>query len=223
MAETLTADQVQSLLDGTDSAFEAVLHGRYGGGLSVVLASAPGAEKIAALRTARAGTDAWIRLNIQAAGSAGGGGVDGIAIGSAQLAGTSSQAVQGTNVQTEIFLDMDPNESGDATALSSGVLLEQAFAHLPNGGLLVVRSAEAARGQQQIMLSEQQNWRPNPSRHVASSGLGASGRGHRQASPAAVRLPVSADLLTRLGGAVAALAIDAGQVSVVLLPSGLAG
>ncbi len=220
MAETLTAEQAQTLLDGIDAAFEAVLHGRYGGGLSAAMAQGAGEAKPATLRTARAGTDAFVRLHLQALGATAGAGVEGVPIGTAQLSAGPKPAVEGTTVQTEIFLDQEPS---DATALSSGVLLEYAPASLPNGGLLVVRSTEAARNHQQTALAEQQNWRPNPSRHVASSGLGASGRGHRQSSPAAMLMPVSADLLVRLGSAVAALSISISQVSVVLLPSGSAG
>ena len=223
MADTLTAEQAQTLLDGIDSAFEAVLHGRYGGGLSATMAEGAGEAKPATLRTARAGTDAVVRLSLLGHGAGAGAGVEGIPIGTAQLSAAAKTAVEGTTVQTEIFLDQEPNEPSDATALSSGVLLEQASSSLPNGGLLVVRSTESARNHQQMALAEQQNWRPNPSRHVASSGLGASGRGHRQSSPAAMLMPVSADLLARLGGAVAALSIGVSQVSVVLLPSGSAG
>ncbi len=223
MAEPLTAEQAQKLLDGIDSAFEAVLHSRYGGGLSAAMGQDVDDATPMILRTARAGTDALLRLSLLGSGTTAGAGVEGIAIGTAQLSAGANSAVEGTTVQTEIFLDQEPNEPSDATALSSGVLLEQTPASLPNGGLLVVRSTEAARDHQQKALAEQQNWRPNPSRHVASSGLGASGRGHRRSSPAAMLIPVSADLLARLGGAVAALSIGVGQVSVVLLPSGSAG
>ena len=223
MAETLTAEQAQTLLDGVDSAFEAVLHGRYGGGISATLAQGAGEATSATLRTARAGSIAFIRLHLQLSGGSASAGVEGIPIGTAQMTGGPTYAVQGTTVQTELFLDQDPNEPSDATALSSGVLLEHAPSSLPNGGLLVVRSTEAVRNHEQTALAEQQNWRPNPSRHVASSGLGASGRSHRQASPAVTLLPVSADLLFRLGGAVSALAMNIGQVSVILLPSGSAG
>ncbi len=222
MAETLSAEDAQILLDGIDSAFEAVLHGRYGGGLSASLAQDTGSAPAATLRTARAGSLAFIRLDLQAQGAQTSPPVDGVPIGAIRLSSGPGPAVEATTVQTEIFLDQDPNESGDATALSSGVLLQAAPASLPNGGLLVVRSTEAARNNEQLALAEQQNWRPNPSRHVASSGLGASGRGHRQASPAAMMLPVSADLLARLGGAVAALPFAIDRVSVVLLPIGSA-
>ena len=218
MAETLDPEKAERLLEGIDSAFEAVLQGRFGGGISATLANT-----VTRLRTARSGSLAFISLILQPPGATAGNAVEGIPIGVAQLSRGPTPSVQDTTVQTEIFLDQDPNEAGDATALSNGVLLQQAPASLPNGGLLVVRSTEAARNHEQTALAEQQNWRPNPSRHVASSGLGASGRGHRQASPASLMLPVSADLLTRLGGAVAALQMAIGQVSVVLLPTGSAG
>ncbi len=220
MAETLTSADEQILLDGVDSAFEAVLHGRYGGGISATLAQASGEATPATLRAARAGSLAFIRLHLQPRSVQAGAGVDGMPIGTAQLSDGPKSAVAGTTVQTEIFLDADPNEPSDGTALSSGVLLQSAPASLPNGGLLVVRSTEAARNHEQMALAEQQNWRPNPSRHIAASGLGASGRGHRQASPVAMRLPVSADLLARLGAAAASLTVEIGQVSVVLLPNG---
>ena len=222
MAETLTPEHAQILLDGIDSAFEAVLHGRYGGGISASLSRESGPATAATLRTARAGSLSFIRLHLQPSATQAGAGVDGTPIGTAQLSGGARPAVSGTTVQTEIFLDTDPNEPSDGTALSSGVLLQSAPASLPHGGLLVVRSTEAARNHEQMAVAEQQNWRPNPSRHVASSGLGASGRGHRQASPVTARLPVSADLLARVGGAVAALPIEIGQVSLVFLPIGSA-
>ncbi len=222
MAEPLTAESTQTLLDGIDLAFEAVAHGRYGGGISMTMAQEAGQATQSVLRTARAGTIAFLRLHLQAAGAPAAVTVEGVPIGTVDLSSGPTPAVAAATVQTEIFLDADPNESGDATALASGVLLQHAPASLPNGGLLVVRSSEAARNHEQLALSEQQNWRPNPARHVASSGLGASGRGHRQASPASVRLPVSADLLSRLGAAVAALRVDIARVSVVLLPSGSA-
>ena len=223
MAETLTAEQLQNLLDGVDSAFEAILHGRFGGGVSATMQQEAGGARSTTLRPARAGSQAFIQLGLQARGAAAGTACEGIAIGTAQLSAGPEPAVEGTTILTEIFLDQDPNEAGDATAQASGVLLEQAPASLPNGGLLVVRSTEAARNNEQMALAEQQNWRPNPSRHVASTGLGASGRGHRRAGPSAMLVPVSADLLVRLGGAVAALSADVGQVAVVLLPSGLGG
>ena len=223
MAETLTAEQAQTLLDGIDSAFEAVLQGRFGGGISACFSPADGSAASITLRSARAGTAAFIRMNLLRDDAAAGSGTDGVPIGTAQLTAGANPAVLSITVQTEIFLDHDVNESSDATALCSGMLLEHAPASLPNGGLLVVRSTEAARSQQQLALAEQQNWRPNPSRHVASSGFGASGRSHRRAGPASLVLPVSADLLTRLGAAVAAAHAEVAQVAVVLLPDGMAG
>ncbi len=216
MADSFSAEHAQTLLDGVDAAFEAVLHGRYGGGLSVMLL--PGGEE-QVLRAARAGSGSFLRFGLQARGSSGGT-VDGVPIGTAVITASPSAQVASTNVQTEIFLDQDANEACDATALSSGILIESAPAQLPNGGLLVVRSSEAVRNGARLALADQQNWRPNQSRHVAGSGLGASGRGHRQSGGVSLLLPVSAALLDRIGGAVARVPGDFGQVSVVLLAGG---
>ncbi len=213
MAETLTAEQAQTLLDGVDAAFEAVLHARYGGGLQATI-DHEAAEPVI-LRTPRAGTEAVIHLDLQRRGALSHPSMQGTPIGTAQMSAGSGVA---TTIQTEIFLDQDCNEHGDATALASGVLIQPAPASLPNGGLLVVRSVEAGANHGRMRLAEQQNWRPNPNRHVSSAGLGASGRSHRPARPACLLLPVGLDLIARLGSAVASACPDVSKLGVVLLP-----
>ncbi len=210
--ETLSPAQARTLLEGVDDAFRDALHGRYGGGIEAVMLGKNG-QSAQTLRLPNSGAQDRILLLLQAAGQtatpqAGGG----IMVGSVSLSDTA----QDVSIAAEIFDTRDSNEASDASALVSGVV----FA-LTEGGLAVVRSAEAARQGGSEATRRQRGWLASQSRTNPSRAIGLGANGHRRAGLVAVTVPATSHLLAGLG--VAASRVASGRLTLVVetSPAGL--
>ena len=219
LADVFTAAEIERLLEGLDGAFQAVLHSRFGGGAEVFVLTGGTLGEPIVLRAARAGTTVSLHLQL-ASGTAPSGpaSAPGIAVGVVRLGAPPNGGIEDVTVLTEIFLDHDPNEAADATSLSSGIILRRARDPLGAAGLLVVRSREAGAAHDDQDLQSQRAWRPQGRRHAASGMLGASGRSHRVSTPPGLNLPVAADLLHRIGGAIASLNRDFTSAAILIDP-----
>ena len=219
MAESLTAAEMERLLGGLDEAFQAVLHSRFGGGAEafVMTGGALGAPLI--LRTPRAGSLACRRLQLYPGQPAPGpASAPGVPVGTVRLSAPPDPRVEDVTILTEIFEDHDPNEHGDATVLSGGILLRRAPDGLGPAGLLVIRSREAGAAQDGQDLQRQRAWRPQGRRHASSGMPAMTGRSHRLSTPPSLPRPVAADLLHRIGGAIAALKKDFATAAILVDP-----
>ena len=219
MAEVLTAAELERLLEGLDGAFQAVLHSRFGGGAEAFVMEDGALGDPLILRTARAGSGAFMRLQLYPAKIAPGpASAPGLPVGTIRLSAPPNPQIEDVTVLTEIFEDHDPNEAGDASALSSGVTMRRMSQTGGHAGLLVVRSREAETAHDDQDLQRQRAWRPQGRRHASSGMLGAAGRSHRVSSPPSLPRPVAADLLHRIGTAIAALNKDFVLAAVLVDP-----
>ncbi len=217
MADTLSEGEMDQLLEGLDAAFQAVLHSRFGGGVEAFVMKDGALGEPQTLRVARAGSQSCVRLQLYPSTTPPGpASAPGLAVGTIRLSAPPNPQIDDVTVLTEIFEDRDPNESGDATALSAGITLRRAPGGLGPAGLLVVRSREAGTAHDDQDLQSQRAWRPFGRRHGASCMLGASGRSLRVSTPPSLPLPVAADLLHRIGGAVATLNKDFALTAVLV-------
>ena len=206
---------MERLLEGLDGAFQAVLHSRFGGGAEAFVMDEGALGDPQTLRTGRSGSDAFLRLQLYPGQTAPGpASAPGVPVGTIRLSAPPNPQIEDVTVLTEIFEDRDPNEPGDATTLSSGIVMRR---HA-DGGLLVVRSQEAGAAQDDQDLQSQRAWRPQGRRHASSGMLGATGRSHRVSAPPSLNLPVAADLLHRIGGAIAALNRDFSLAAILIDP-----
>ena len=138
----------------------------------------------------------------------------GLPLGTIRLSTTTPSQIDEVSVLTEIFEDRDPNEAGDATVLNHGIGMHP----LSPNALIVIRSIEANAASSALDLQRQRAWRPQGRRHISSGMLGNAGRSQRVCAPSSLSLPVAADLLHRIGGAIAALNRDFSLATVILDP-----
>ena len=196
--------------------FEAVLHSRFAGGVEaeIVDAGAPGDPQT--LRTTRGERGACLRLQLYTGHVAGPAAPSwhGLPLGTIRLSTTTPSQIDDVSVLTEIFEDRDPNEAGDATVLNHGIGMHP----LSPNALIVIRSIEANAASSALDLQRQRAWRPQGRRHISSGMLGNAGRSQRVCAPSSLSLPVAADLLHRIGGAIAALNRDFSLATVILDP-----
>ena len=215
--QQLTPADAQALLDGIDATFIQIVHGRYGGGVEVILQRAGDAGPPVRLREP-AGADRLSVVLSTGTDSAPQANGDALVIGYVSLAKTPKAGIDDVTISTEIFDSRDPNEASDSSYFGGGVLLAARPDHLPGGaqagGLAVVRSAEAASVAERHDKRLQRGWLPRQPRHDPSRALGLSGNGHRRAPAAHVMLPISADLIGRIGLVVAGLSAAAPPLSV---------
>ena len=199
------------LLATVDAVFHQVLHGRYGGGIDLQT----GVER----RTLRAAEDDdRLCIILQAADE-----LSALSLDGNRIIGTvsfSSDAIE-VNVATEVFAHHDPNEAADASSLHSGVLFAAMSGGLTGGaegsGLEVFRSREASASGARQSRQAQRGWLPRPSRNTLSRPLGLCSGGHRRAPTSSLALPVSADLLGRIGTAVSIICASPGAPVVRLM------
>ena len=167
------------------------------------------------LRISRANAGDCLQLFLQRRGDAAAPAMEhGVVAGVMTVSGTSGQVLDVTIV-SEIFDRRDANEAADATV--TGLVLASG----QDGGLSVVRSSEAEAAGSRDMRRRQRGFLPQQQRNNPSRTLGLSTNGHRRALPASVAVPVSSDLLTRIGLAVASVgestqAAPIGRVTVVV-------
>ena len=138
----------------------------------------------------------------------------GVVAGVVTVSDTVGQ-VSDVTIVSEIFDQRDANEAADATV--TGLVLASG----QGGSLSVCRSSEAEAAGSRDMRRRQRGFVPQQQRNNPSRMLGLSTNGHRRALPASVAVPVSGDLLTRIGLAVASLgessqAAPIGRVIVVV-------
>ena len=210
MAEVPPGDMSASdrgdLLAGIDDAFEQVLHGRYGGSIELTMLRDPDERSTDMLRVPATGREGGIRLLLQPSGArhipADAGGV---IVGRVTLSPPPAASIDDVTILSEVLDSWDANEAADASFWGTGVT----FAALPDGGLAVVRSVQAAAAGGQSASRQQRGWLPQQQRQKPSRALGLGSNGHRRAPGSAVLRPVSADLLGRLGAAVAKLGAKA--------------
>ncbi len=213
----LSSQAARRLLDGVDTAFEQALHGRYGGGVQAILIGGVASDLCQDLRVSAAGLDDCLQLFLQPQGTTALPAMGhGVVVGTVSF-GQPGQIVTDVAIKSEIFDTRDPNEAADASALATGVL----FVARQDGGLVVSRSSEAAAAGGRQARRQQRGWLPRQQRHNHGRALGLSNAGHRRALPSGLSLPVTAELLTRLGGAVAGMNTDGqapaiGRVTLVI-------
>ncbi len=217
---TLSAAEAQALLDGIDAAFEAVLHGRFGGGIDVAMLRNADEEDVRVLRMPGAGMEDRLRLLLRARNALHAPATGrGVIIGTVSLSPPPSIGVDDVSVLTEIIDSRDVNEAADATYLGTGVVF--APASDMQAALSVVRSSEAAAQAGQRSTRERRGWLPQRDRNNPGRALGLGSNGHRRSPAAGFDLPVSCDLLQRIGGVVASAGIGGsdrpvGAVSLVV-------
>ncbi len=136
-------------------------------------------------------------------------------IGVATLSQAASGGVKDVIVATEIYDVRDINEAAEAAYLGTGILFAPMPDDLPGGaagrGLGVVRSQEGASAGAQHARQMQRGWLARQRRQNANRSLGLATHGHRRAPASGIVLPVSGDLLTRVGQAMSALPTGDGQ------------
>lgn len=183
-------------------AFTQVLHGRYGGGVELAAAADGDDQAVQTLREPH-GEDRIRLILSQSDGPASTPQGHGRLIGTTRLSATGD--IEDVAIATEIFDVADPNEAADAAYLGGGLLLSPMPDHLPAGALGVLRSREAAISGAQQTLQSQRGWLARQQRQNPNRPLGLTNKGHRRSPASFILRPVSADLLTRIGGAVASL------------------
>ena len=167
------------------------------------------------LRISRADSGDCLQLFLQRRGDAAAPAMGhGVVAGVVSVSDTAGQ-VSDLTIVSEIFDQRDANEAADATV--TGLVL----ASSPDGSLSIVRSNEAEAAGSRDMRRKQRGFLPQQQRNNPGRTLGLSTNGHRRALPASVAVPVSGDLLTRIGIAVASLgestqAAPIGRVIVVV-------
>ena len=220
----LSASESQALLDGLDSAFEQVLHGRFGGGIDVAMLRNADEESVQVLRVPGSGMEDRIRLLLRARNALHGPATGrGYLIGIVSLSPPPSKTIDDVAIQTEILDHRDVNEAADATYLGSGVVFSEES--IGTGGLTVVRSSEAASQASQRGTRQRRGWLPDQHRNNPSRSLGLGSNGHRRSPVSGLAHPVSGDLLQRIGGVVASIGIGGterpvGAVALVVETSG---
>ena len=221
----LSAAEVQAVLDGIDAAFEQVLHGRFGGGIELAILRNADEESVQVLRMPGSGMEDRVRLLLRRQGALHGPATGrGHMIGIVTLAAPPAKAVGDVAVQTEILDSRDVNEAADASYLNSGVVFSDGSGP-GSAGLTVVRSSEAAAQAGQRGARDKRGWLPQQSRNNPSRSLGLGSNGHRRSPVSGFVLPVSCELLQRIGGAIAAIGIGGterpvGAVALVIETSG---
>ena len=206
----LQPETAQRLLEGVDTAFEQVLHGRYGGGIECIVMDGNERQSPQVLRVSRADPSDCIQLFLQHPGDTAAPAMGhGLVAGVVTLA-TGTQSIADVTIVTEIVDLRDANEAADATPNATGLL----FAAEREGGLSVVRSTEAAGSSGRDARRQQRGFVPRQQRTTPGRTLGLATNGHRRALMAALAVPVSMDLLTRLGLAVARLGASEGAASI---------
>ncbi len=201
----LSEAEAQALLEGIDSAFEQVLHGRFGGGIDVAMLRNADEEEIQVLRMPGAGMEDRVRLLFRARNALHGPSTGrGVMVGTVTLAPPPDKATEEVAVQTEIVDYRDVNEAADATYFGTGVV----FAACRDlGGLAIVRSSEAASQAGQQQTRQKRGWLPQQPRNNPARSLGLGSNGHRRSPVAGFVMPVCVDLLQRIGSVVAAIGI----------------
>ncbi len=234
----LSEADAQLILATIDDAFQATLHGHYGGGVFAILKRGGTTLSEQPLRDIPVGLDAAVILELtlrpQAPGGIGLPGGAAAAASDAAPAFVDASALAVTpvgvvtmlpppdrgagdiHVITEIFDDHDPNEPADSGALGTGLLLSQepqgVAGRMPGRGIYVVRSDATQQAGSASARQGQRGWLPLQPRGKVNRGAGLGSNGHRRHPTPELVAPVARALLKHVGDHIAAANIVEGQL-----------
>ena len=209
----LSEADAQIVLEAVDGAFQHTLHGRYGGGVLVILKRDGNIVCEQPLRDVPVGLSDAIVLELEVRGAGGVAGFSAGSAGSLTALGTVSmlaspgRGADDVHVLTEVFDEHDPNGAADDGCLTTGILLSQEpqglAGQMPGRGVFVVRSEDAQQSAGAAVRQGQRGWGAPSTRTKVNRGGGLGSNGHRRAATPQLVAPVSRALLKHIADHVA--------------------